>query len=175
MRTRPTADRIRVTLFDVLGPAIAGMRVLDLYAGTGAVGIEALSRGAARVVFVERDPAAVRALRQNLSALGASRAAARVMTGDVLRALPEVAAQEAPFDLVFVDPPYASSLAARTLAALTSARVCGSGAEIVVQHSTRSALPPVEGLVEHRRSRRIGDTALTFLRTEGYTPDGSRP
>jgi 16S rRNA (guanine(966)-N(2))-methyltransferase RsmD len=175
MRTRPTADRVRVTLFDVLGPAIAGTRVLDLYAGTGAVGIEALSRGAARVVFVERDPAAVRALRQNLAALEASRTAARVMAGDVLRALPEVAAQEAPFDLVFIDPPYASGLAARTLAALQPAGVCREGTEVVVQHSSRAALPPIEGLVEHRRSRRIGDTALTFLRAEGYTPDGSRP
>jgi 16S rRNA (guanine966-N2)-methyltransferase len=175
IRTRPTADRIRVTLFDVLGPAIAGTRVLDLYAGTGAVGIEALSRGASRVVFVERDPAAVRVLRENLSTLGASRAAARVMAGDVLRALPDVGAQEAPFDLVFIDPPYASGLAARTLAALAATRVCREGTEVVVQHSTRTTLPPVEGFVDHRRPRRIGDTALTFLRAEGYTPDGSRP
>ena len=90
LATRPTADRVRVTLFDVLGPTVAGARVLDLFAGTGAVGIEALSRGAARVVLVERDQSALRALRANLAALGAPRAAARVMAGDVLRLLPEL-------------------------------------------------------------------------------------
>lgn len=175
LRTRPTADRMRETLFDVLGPAVAGMRVLDLFAGTGAVGIEALSRGAARVVFVEREPAALRALRGNLAALGATRAAARVLAGDVLRVLPDLGAQEGPFDLVFIDPPYATTLAARALEALAAAGVCRDGTEVVVQHSTRTVLPPVEGLAAHRRPRRFGDTALTFLRAEGYTPDGSRP
>jgi 16S rRNA (guanine(966)-N(2))-methyltransferase RsmD len=166
---------MRETLFDVLGPAVAGMRVLDLYAGTGAVGIEALSRGAARAVFVEREPAALRALRGNLAALGASRAAARVLAGDVLRVLPDLGAQEGPFDLVFVDPPYATALAARTLLALGAAGVCRDGTEVVVQHSTRTVLPSVDGFGAHRRPRRFGDTALTFLRAEGYTPDGSRP
>jgi 16S rRNA (guanine(966)-N(2))-methyltransferase RsmD len=161
---------MRETLFDVLGPAVAGMRVLDLYAGTGAVGIEALSRGAARAVFVEREPAALRALRGNLAALGASRAAAHV-----LRVLPDLGAQEGPFDLVFVDPPYATALAARTLLALGAAGVCRDGTEVVVQHSTRTVLPSVDGFGAHRRPRRFGDTALTFLRAEGYTPDGSRP
>src|SRR5262245_50102415 len=162
--TRPTADRVRVTLFDVLGPAVAGARVLDLFAGSGAVGIEALSRGAARVVLVEREPAALRALRANLAALGAPRATARVMAGDVLRALPEIGTQEGPFDFVFVDPPYATTLAARTLEALAPARVCREGTEVIVQHSTRTALPTVPGLTAHRRPRRFGDTALTFLR-----------
>ena len=173
--TRPTADRVRVTLFDVLGPAVAGARVLDLFAGTGAVGIEALSRGAARVVLVERDQSALRALRANLAALGASRAAARVMAGDVLQVLPELGAQEGAFDFVFVDPPYATTLAGRTLEALAAARVCRDGTEVVVQHSTRTVLPAVQGLAAHRRPRHFGDTALTFLRAGEYTPDGLRP
>jgi len=173
--TRPTADRVRVTLFDVLGPAVSGARVLDLFAGTGAVGIEALSRGAARLVAVERDHAALQALRANLAALGSSRAAARVMAGDVLRLLPEIGAQEGPFDFVFIDPPYATTLATRTLEALGPARVCREGTEVVVQHSTRTDLPVVPGLVAHRRPRRFGDTALTFFRAGEYTPDGSRP
>jgi 16S rRNA (guanine(966)-N(2))-methyltransferase RsmD len=166
---------VRVTLFDVLGPAIAGACVLDLFAGTGAVGIEALSRGAARVVFVEKDQAALRALRANLDALGTARAAARVMAGDVLRVLADLATHEEPFDLVFIDPPYATSLAGRALVALAAARVCRPGSEVVVQHSTRTTLPTVAGFAEHRRARRFGDTALTFLKAEGYTPDGSRP
>jgi 16S rRNA (guanine966-N2)-methyltransferase len=175
LETRPTADRVRVTLFDVIGPAIAGARVLDLYAGTGAVGIEALSRGAARGVVVERAPAALAALRANLAALGATRGEARVVAGDALATLRDLGEQEGRFDLIFLDPPYATTLAVRTLRALAGSRVCGPGSEIVVQHSTRAPLPPVEGLAEHRRARRFGDTALTFLRSEGYTPGGSRP
>jgi 16S rRNA (guanine(966)-N(2))-methyltransferase RsmD len=175
LETRPTADRVRVTLFDVLGPAVSGARVLDLFAGTGAVGIEALSRGASRVVLVERDQAALRALRANLAALGAPRAAARVMAGDVLRLLPVLGAQEGAFDFVFIDPPYATTLAARTLEALGASGVCREGTEVIVQHSTRTMLPAVRGLTPSRRPRQFGDTALTFLRAEGYTPDGSRP
>jgi 16S rRNA (guanine(966)-N(2))-methyltransferase RsmD len=165
---------VRETLFDVLGPAVGGARVLDLFAGTGAVGIEALSRGAARVVLVERDQSALRALRANLATIGASRATARVVAGDVLHLLPGLGVEEGPFDFVFVDPPYATTLAARTLEALAAARICRDGSEVVVQHSTRTPLPSVPGLVAHRRPRRFGDTALTFLRAGEYTPDGSR-
>jgi 16S rRNA (guanine(966)-N(2))-methyltransferase RsmD len=175
VRTRPTADRVRVTLFDVLGPSVAGARVLDLFAGTGAVGIEALSRGAARIVLVERDQSALRALRANLAALGASRAAARVIAGDVLDVLPVIGAQEGPFDVVVLDPPYATALAGRALGALAAAGVCREGTEVVVQHSTRTVLPDVQGLAPHRRPRRFGDTALTFLQAREYTPGGSRP
>jgi 16S rRNA (guanine966-N2)-methyltransferase len=167
LRTRPTADRVRVTLFDVLGPAVAGARVLDLFAGTGAVGIEALSRGAARAVLVERDQSALRALRANLAALGASRAAARVLAGDVLNLLPTLGAEEGPFDFVFIDPPYETTLAARTLESLAGTRVYRAGSEVVVQHSTRTVLPAVPGLIAHRRPRRFGDTALTFFKAEG--------
>jgi 16S rRNA (guanine966-N2)-methyltransferase len=173
LHTRPTADRVRVTLFDVIGPAVAGARVLDLFAGTGAVGIEALSRGAARVVLVERDQSALRALRANLATLGASRAAARVLAGDVLQLLPTVGVEEGTFDFVFIDPPYGTTLAGRTLEALAAARVCRDGSEVVVQHSTRTVLPVVPGLVAHRRPRKFGDTALTFLRAAGAAPDDS--
>jgi len=97
------------------------------------------------------------------------------MPGDVLQVLPEIGAQEGPFDFVFVDPPYATTLAARTLEALAAGGVCRDGTEVVVQHSTRTVLPVVPGLAAHRRPRQFGDTALTFLRAGEYTPDGSRP
>jgi len=166
LHTRPTADRMRVTLFDILGPSVAGARVLDLFAGTGAVGIEALSRGAARAVFVERDPAALRALRGNLATLGLGRQAARVVAGDVLAALPSLAASEAPVDLVFVDPPYAGGAAGRALAALAGSPLLAPGARVVIQHSVRTPLPLPSGLVPAREPRRFGDTALTFLAAE---------
>src|SRR5437867_231202 len=115
--TRPTAGRVREALFDILGPAVAGMRVLDLFAGTGAIGIEALSRGAARAVFVERGRDALRALRANLAALHLSRDRARVVAGDAVATLPALGRSELPFDLVFLDPPYATTVA-RVLEAL---------------------------------------------------------
>jgi 16S rRNA (guanine966-N2)-methyltransferase len=157
---------MRVTLFDILGPSVAGIRVLDLFAGTGAVGIEALSRGAARAVFVERDRAALRALRANLAALGLGRQAARVVAGDVLAVLPVLEGSEAPVELVFVDPPYAGEAAGRTLAALAGSPLLASGARVVVQHSVRAPMPVPPGLVAAREPRRFGDTALTFLAAE---------
>ncbi len=166
LRTRPTADRTRVALFDILGPAVAGMRVLDLFAGTGAVGIEALSRGAARAVFVERDRDALRALRANLAALRLGREQARVVAGDAVAVLPVLEASEAPFDLVFLDPPYAGDLAARALAALARGALLGPGARVVVQHSVRTPLPVPAGLRPGREPRRFGDTTLTFLEAQ---------
>jgi len=167
MGTRPTADRMRVTLFDILGPSVAGARVLDLFAGTGAVGIEALSRGAARAVFVEKNRDALRALRANLAALRLGRAEARVVAGDALAALPVLATSEAPFDLVFVDPPYAGELAERALVALAGSPLIVPGSRVVVQHSARASLTPPAGLTAARPPRRFGDTALTFLEAEG--------
>ena len=174
LRTRPTAERVREALFDILGPAVAGMRVLDLYAGTGAVGIEALSRGAARAVFVERDRDALRVLRRNLADLVISRERARVVAGDAARVLATLR-DEAPFDLCFLDPPYTESVASRVLAGLVGAGLLGPHALLVVQHFTKTAVGCPAGLVADRVSRRFGETALTFLRPEGYTPSGSRP
>jgi 16S rRNA (guanine966-N2)-methyltransferase len=170
LRTRPTADRVREALFDILGPAVAGMRVLDLFAGTGAVGIEALSRGATRSVFVERNRDALRALRSNLAALRLSREQARVIAGDVLPALPILATSEPAFDLVFLDPPFAGNLAPRVLIALADSPLLHGETQIVVQHSTHSVLPVPTALTSDRRSRQFGESALTFLRREGYTP-----
>lgn len=172
-QTRPTADRVREALFDILGPAARDMHALDLFAGSGAVGIEALSRGAARVVFVESSPAALRVLRANLASLGhggPGTARARVVAGDVLAVLPRLPARESPVDLVFLDPPFDSNLAGRTLAALAGSALIAPATEIVVQHSARMPLLPLATFVEVRRARRFGESALTFLRAERYTP-----
>lgn len=175
MRTRPTADRVREALFDILGPSVTGLRVLDLFAGTGAVGIEALSRGAARAVFVERDRAALRALRANLAALRLPHERARVVAGDVLSVIPALAPSEAAFDLVFLDPPYAGDLAARALRAVAGSGWLHGDTRVVVQHFTKTPLPRPAGLAGDRAPRRFGETTLTFFRPEGYTPVGLRP
>src|SRR5262245_42898286 len=112
--TRPTADQVRIALMDTLTPYLPDSEVLDLFAGTGGVGIEALSRGARRATFVERDRRATQALRHNLETLGLS-AGARVLAMDVERAVPRLAAAGETFDIVFLDPPYETALVPETL------------------------------------------------------------
>jgi 16S rRNA (guanine966-N2)-methyltransferase len=151
-RTRPTADRVREALFSMLGD-VTGARVLDLYAGSGALGIEALSRGAESAVFVERDQQALAALRRNLDAVGAH---ADVRRQDVLRFL---ARPEGKFDLVFCDPPYDD--APRAAAALADAltEIAGEDARIVTESDKRNPLLlPLPLLLE----RAYGDTRIAI-------------
>ena len=151
-RTRPTADRVREALFSMLGD-VSGARVLDLYAGSGALGIEALSRGAESAVFVERDRAALAALERNLEATGAP---GEVRRQDVARFL---ARQEGTFDLVFCDPPYdgAPAIAATLAAALPE--ILDEDARIVTESDKRNPLVlPLPLVVE----RSYGDTRIAI-------------
>jgi 16S rRNA (guanine(966)-N(2))-methyltransferase RsmD len=151
--TRPTPDRLRETLFDILGPRIAGATFLDAYAGTGAVGMEALSRGAAHAFFLERHHGALEAIRQNLASLGLE-ARATVVAGLVLLTLPKH-----PADIVFLDPPYELE---REYAAVLEALSAAPPALIVVQHSIRQALGDVYGVLRRTRIVKQGDNALSF-------------
>jgi 16S rRNA (guanine(966)-N(2))-methyltransferase RsmD len=164
---RPTADRVREALFAALGD-VSGARVLDLYAGTGALGIEALSRGAARAVFVERSSAALAVLRKNLESLGLGGASeeARVVRGDAFGALRRLARAGQCFDLVLVDPPYGSGEATRALAALVETRVLSPTGEVVVETSRRHPVAPVAGLAL-RGERRYGDTLIARFGPQG--------
>ena len=150
VRTRPTADRVREALFSILGD-VAGARVLDLYAGSGALGIEALSRGAASAVFVEKDPRAVAAIRRNLEGLGAD---AEIRRRDVIGFL---AAAEGRYDLVLIDPPYDS--AARIAGRLTERlpAVLAEGARVVTESDKRK---PLELPLPLLRERVYGDTRV---------------
>ena len=153
-RTRPTADRVREALFSMLGD-VSGARVLDLYAGSGALGIEALSRGAASAVFVERDSRAAAAVERNLASLGVE---GRVVRQDALRFL---ARGEGPFDLVLCDPPYDS--AARLAGSLTERLpvVTPEGARIVTESDKRN---PLELPFPLLRERSYGDTRIAIHR-----------
>jgi 16S rRNA (guanine966-N2)-methyltransferase len=174
--TRPTADQVRIALMDTLAPRLAGARLLDVFAGAGGVGLEALSRGAAHVTFVERDRRAVAALRGNIAAL-AVQARARVLAEDAARALDRLAREGACFDLAFLDPPYGSDLAERLLDRL-GAGLIAPGGWIVVQHLTKR--PPDAGRWTAFRRRRFGETTLTFFRSGAYdapappSPDDER-
>lgn len=159
---RPTAERVREALFSSLG-VLQGARVLDLYAGTGALGIEALSRGAARAVFVERVRAAADVLRRNLAALALGADEAEVLQADAQAALRRLARAGERFDLVLADPPYASGEAAGALAALAASGVLAPEALVVVETSRRHPVGEVAGLVRVSE-RRYGDTLVEWLR-----------
>ncbi|HXR28513.1 MAG TPA: 16S rRNA (guanine(966)-N(2))-methyltransferase RsmD [Solirubrobacteraceae bacterium] len=160
--TRPTSDRVREALFSMLGE-LTGVRALDLFAGSGALGIEALSRGARRAVFVERDRTAARVLGENLAALALSPPAAELRCDEVLRALQSARERKETYDLVFIDPPYSQ---ARDLGReLTKALppLLAPGARVVVESDRRAPLQ-LETPVE--RQRRYGNTSVTIHRHE---------
>lgn len=159
--TRPIADRVKETLFDILGDRVPDARVLDLYAGSGAIGIEALSRGSARCDFVERDRRALAAIRENLELAGVGDRGA-VHEDDVLRYLGGPTGDRC--DLVILDPPYAERDILAPLERVV-ARLA-PGAMVVVKHHWRTPIPEPPGLAVWRE-RRFGETSLTFLATDG--------
>jgi 16S rRNA (guanine(966)-N(2))-methyltransferase RsmD len=168
---RPTSDRLRETLFNVLAPNIAGSRFVDLFAGTGAIGIEALSRGAAEVVFIENHPPAATLIRRNLESLGIS-TGVTVRAVDALRGLAMLATRKmkaAPgFDYVFLDPPYAAAEEyARVLEFLGSATLLAPGAIVVAEHRRNFDLCEEAGTLRRFRVLRQGDAALSFYRPSG--------
>lgn len=150
--TRPTTDRAREAWFSIIAAALPGARVLDLFAGSGALGLEALSRGASEATFVENDPRALAALRKNVDALGAGDRVS-IIRGDALRAAR--ALEVGAFDVAFADPPYERGFAtavAECWLAAAFARILG------IEHSPREPLPQGDD------TRRYGDTAITFYR-----------
>ena len=155
---RPTSDSLRETLFNVLGPGIAGARVLDAFAGTGALGLEALSRGAVAATFVERNPRALAIVRENVRRCGAESACA-IIRADFLRA----ALASHAFDLVLLDPPYDVSDLAAVLA--RGADVLAPGGRLVLEHGRRRESPERGGDLERVRLLAAGDSALSFYST----------
>jgi 16S rRNA (guanine966-N2)-methyltransferase len=157
---RPSQGVVKEAVFNVLGPAVADAVVLDLFAGSGALGIEALSRGAARATFVERDAASAGVIRRNLSSLGYEDRS-RVAAAEVVRWLRGHAAEVAEASVVLLDPPYNDRVLDRALALLDE--TVQEGATVVVERAATQALPGLQRL-RPVRERRYGDTAVTVLR-----------
>jgi 16S rRNA (guanine966-N2)-methyltransferase len=163
--TRPTAAKVREAVFSILGLAVVGVRVLDLFAGTGALGIEAMSRGATAAVFVEDHPEAVKALRRNVADLGLQDQT-MVWPLPVTTTLKKLAAQGERFGLAFLDPPYGGGKALAALGALASLDLLSAGATVVVEHSRRDSLPEESGSLRRAEVRRYGDTQVAFYVAE---------
>lgn len=159
---RPTYDRVRESVFSIVEPDLEGAAVLDLFAGSGSLGIESLSRGAARVTFVETDAEVLGIVRENVKRLNVADRC-RLVRADALAALRR-GLPGAPFDIVFVDPPYASGLAAQALELLADGAALSSGALVVVERASADALPAEVGRLVRFRTSKYGSTAVDFLR-----------
>ena len=158
---RPTSDKLRETLFNILAPRTSGARVLDGYAGTGAVGIEALSRGAARVTFVEHDRRAQALIAENLTHCGVMEGYA-IIRASATRALADLSTSEAAFDLVLLDPPYAEPDDQLAAVLTQAADVVAPGGLIVLEHARTRSAPTAAGRLPRTREVTSGDSALAF-------------
>ncbi len=167
LKLRPTSDRLRETLFNVIGLSIEGARFIDVYAGTGAVGIEALSRGAAEVIFIEKHATAANLIRQNLDSLGIT-SGATLLAVDALRGLEMLQAwrQSEPGDaaeIMFLDPPYAEAKEYESvLRFLGTAGLRAKDGRVIVEHRRNSNLPETVGNLHRIRLLRQGDATLSF-------------
>ncbi len=159
--TRPTSDRVREAWFNILGPPPPETRVLDLFAGAGGLGLEAMSRGAASAVFVEQAAPALTCLRQNIAALNLAGDTV-VLASEVERALTRLADQEHRFHWVFVDPPYRGGHAEAALQRLGAGGVITESASVMVEHDRRTELPDSVGVLARSDQRSWGDTCVSF-------------
>ncbi len=166
-RTRPTGARVRQSLFDILAAVIPGSRFLDAFAGNGSVGLEALSRGAATVVLVDRAAGAVAAAQENARALAGSGGEVRVIRQDAGTAIAALADQGLKFDVVYLDPPYASDLYEPLLQILGEGRLLAAGGVVVAEHFHKRSLPERIGALARTRQKRVGDHVLSFYSRAG--------
>ncbi|NLM36894.1 MAG: 16S rRNA (guanine(966)-N(2))-methyltransferase RsmD [Firmicutes bacterium] len=167
---RPTTDMLREALFNILGATFHNGRVLDLFAGAGTLGIEALSRGARAVTFVEKDPKGLRLLKENLRRLpDTNTTEVRVYPVDALRILPKLSRDEAPYDLIFIDPPFHADLWLRVLELIARLSVLAATGQIVVEIPRRSLLPERIECLKRVDKRVYGEVSLEFWE---YVNDG---
>jgi 16S rRNA (guanine966-N2)-methyltransferase len=165
---RPTSDRLRETLFNVLAPQIEGSRFIDAFAGTGAVGVEAISRGATEVIFIENHVPAATLIQKNLDSLDV-RLGVKIITADALLALQRLAdahrVSALPYDIIFLDPPYAAAEEyRRVLSFLGEVPFLGEGSLVVAEHRRAFDLPEQFGQLQRLRVLRQGDASLSFYR-----------
>ena len=160
---RPTADRVRETLFNVLGQRCDGLTVLDLFAGTGALGLEAVSRGAIKAVLVDRGPEALELCRQNVAALKFGDRV-EILKASALEGIASLGKKKAVFELVFSDPPYALNAGVSVLEALQAAKIVSDGGVAVIEHGKDEQLPERVGDFVRMDERDFGTAIVTMFR-----------
>ncbi|MCI0489154.1 MAG: 16S rRNA (guanine(966)-N(2))-methyltransferase RsmD [Blastocatellia bacterium] len=161
LTVRPTSDRMRETLFNILASEIEGSRFLDLCAGSGAVGIEALSRGAARAVFVDLSRRSCAVIEENLAQLGISQGT-DIINRDAVAAIKRVAAESEPFDIIFFDPPYESELYLQAMKLIASSGILADEGVVIVEHRAKTAPESEYGNLRVYREVRQGESSLAF-------------
>ena len=164
LELRPTSDQLRETLFNILGPALEGSYFIDVFAGTGAIGIEAVSRGARKVFFLEKHPRTISLIERNLEQLGI-RAGIEVLAGDAERSLEKLAARHLLADFVYLDPPYDTpGEHQRILEFLGSSHLIAPQGVVIVEHFKKMVLDERFDRLELTRVKEQGDAALSFYR-----------
>ncbi len=156
-RIRPTIDRVRESIFNIIAAEVAGAKVLDLFAGTGAMGLEALSRGAQFCCFVDQGEEAVRLIRDNVQLCGA-RDRSRIIQGSAVSAIRRLGSENELFDLIFMDPPYGKGLIEKTLQIIGG--LVHNDTLIIAEHHIKDEPPKVPGIWQKDRDRRYGDTLI---------------
>ncbi|MCJ7785468.1 MAG: 16S rRNA (guanine(966)-N(2))-methyltransferase RsmD [Desulfobacterales bacterium] len=159
---RPTSDRVKESIFNILREEIEGGMVLDLFAGTGNLGIEALSRGAKKVIFVEKGRHALGLIQRNLAQFGLEEQS-EILPTDANRAIGILKQRGKTFDLIFMDPPYEKGLIEETLIKLSSHQIYHGDSILVIEHHRRELLPPIINRWNLIRQRQMGDTVISFL------------
>lgn len=159
---RPTTDKVREAIFAILAPCLTEGAVLDLFAGTGSLGIEALSRGMTRGVFIENSTQALTLLKKNIVACELL-AQTEIIRLPVIRGLRMVGSRNEVFDLVFLDPPYRDQLVGKILAAISEAAILATEAIVVAEHATKEVVPTVQGALRLDDQRRYGQTTISFF------------
>ena len=163
---RPTSDRVKESIFNILGGEVEGKAVLDLFAGTGNLGIEALSRGAKKALFVEKGRQALNLIQRNLSQFGMN-GQSEILPKDVMRAIGILKQRCEIFDLILIDPPYEKGMIQKTLMKLNSDKIHHEDSILIIQHNRRESIPTMFEGWTLIRQRRIGDTLISFLSPSG--------
>lgn len=161
VKMRPTPMRVKEALFNILGNRVIGSSFLDLYAGSGQLGIEALSRGAEKVIFIDNHPSAIRLIRTNLGFLHPEKSL-KIPRNNVLKAISNLSKEKKRFDIIFLDPPYESRLVKNTLQALAKSDILKITTLVIAEHHKSLNLDKEIGSLERVRQERYGDTVLTF-------------
>jgi 16S rRNA (guanine(966)-N(2))-methyltransferase RsmD len=165
LKTRPTSGRLKKALFDIIASELPGARVLDLFAGAGALGLEALSRGASHVLFVERRKSAIAAIENNLEKLGVAHQA-EVHQGEATKALDQLSRRSEGIHVVLLDPPYAAGVYEAVLKRINETAIVAAQGLVIVEHHHKVELDDTYGNLQRHRVVRAGESCLTFYRLE---------